>query len=400
MATIVSAGSGRIENLLQKLPFPDFHRIRTHSSNDSVASHPQSHRLFRRYLVRHAPTVYDPPKPPEHRILQPENRIDLMSMLETSGLTMSYGSRRGIQDVSLQIESGEIFGFLGPNGAGKSTTIRILMGLLRASAGHAHIFGLDCWKKGSVIRRDTGYVAGDVRLYPWLTLNRGLKILSQLHGRSLQSEGRQLAARFRLEPDLQVRQMSRGNRQKVALVLALAIRPRLLILDEPTSGLDPLMQDTLMVCLRELAAEGRTILFSSHTLSEVESLCDRIAMIRAGRIVEYDSLISLKAKAPRRIQIQLSPGQMAPADWPASVRVLWQPQHTTGQQATQQDLLSLPPGQLSQTCLLELRGSSGEFLSWAAGQRFADVSIGAPSLDILFRSCYAGDDEPRSGAVT
>lgn len=319
-----------------------------------------------------------------------------MSVLETKDLTMSYGSRRGIQNVSLQVESGQIFGFLGPNGAGKSTTIRILMGLLRASSGQARIFGLDCWHYGDRIRRDVGYVAGDVRLYPWLTLNRGLKIVSQIHGKCLQAEGQQLADRFRLEPDLPVRKMSRGNRQKVALVLALAIRPRLLILDEPTSGLDPLMQDTLMVCLRELAAEGRTVLFSSHTLSEVESLCDRVAMIRGGKIVEYDSLSSLKVKAPRRIQIQLSPGQQAPDCWPAGVQVLWQPPHSAAQQpsqASQHHLLSIPPGQLSQTCLLELTGGSGEFLQWVTAQGFADVSIGAPSLEILFRSCYAGETE-------
>jgi ABC-2 type transport system ATP-binding protein len=321
-----------------------------------------------------------------------------MSVIETSGLTMSYGARRGIQDVSLQIEAGEIFGFLGPNGAGKSTTIRILMGLLRASAGRACIFGMDCWKSGALIRRDVGYVAGDVRLYPWLTLNRGLKILSQIHGRSLQSEGRQLAERFRLEPDLSVRKMSRGNRQKVALVLALATRPWLLILDEPTSGLDPLIQDTLMVCLRDLAAEGRTILFSSHTLSEVESLCDRIAMIRGGRIVEYDSLTSLKARAPRRIQILLSPDQVPPAEWPDGVRVLWQPQQSGGQPSTQRDLLSIPPGLLSQTCLLEVTGQSSEFLKWIAGEEFADVTIGAPSLDILFRGCYADDEDENRDA--
>lgn len=315
-----------------------------------------------------------------------------MSVLETSGLTMSYGVRRGIQDVSLQIESGEIFGFLGPNGAGKSTTIRILMGLLKATSGQARIFGLDCWRDGAVIRREVGYVAGDVRLYPWLTLQRGLRILSQIHGRCLQSAGGRLAERFRLEPDLAVRKMSRGNRQKVALVLALAIQPRLLILDEPTSGLDPLMQDTLMLCLREAASEGRTILFSSHTLSEVESLCDRVAMIRGGRIVESDSLSVLKARAPRRIQIQLHQEQSVPGSWPEGVRVLWQPEQNAAVSTLRRDLLSIPLGLSSRTCLLELTGNSGQFLRWAAGQDFADVSIGAPSLEILFRSCYAGDD--------
>ena len=151
--------------------------------------------------------------------------------LRVRGLTINHGAIRALSNATFNIPKGSITAVIGANGAGKSTTIRILMGLLRASSGQARIFGLDCWHYGDRIRRDVGYVAGDVRLYPWLTLNRGLKIVSQIHGKCLQAEGQQLADRFRLEPDLPVRKMSRGNRQKVALVLALAIRPRLLILD-------------------------------------------------------------------------------------------------------------------------------------------------------------------------
>ena len=228
-----------------------------------------------------------------------------MSVIVVEDLCRTYGSRRGISDVNLTIHPGEIFGFLGPNGAGKSTTIRVLMGLLRATSGSARIFGKDCWSEGSTIRRDLGYVAGDVRLYSWLTTRRGLQVLSKIHGRDLMSIGLKLAERFRLEPDLVVRKMSRGNRQKVALVLALAHSPRLVILDEPTSGLDPLMQDTLMLCLRELASAGHTVMFSSHTLREVETLCDRIAIVRDGQIVEDSTLSALKAQAPRQIILTL-----------------------------------------------------------------------------------------------
>ena len=179
-----------------------------------------------------------------------------MSVVVTKELCRDYGSRRGISDVNLTINAGEIFGFLGPNGAGKSTAIRVLMGLLKAGHGTASIFGLDCWNAGPVIRSEVGYVAGDVRLYSWLTTRRALGMLSSIRGMDLHQNGLKLADRFRLEPDLAVRKMSRGNRQKVALVLALAHSPKLLVLDEPTSGLDPLMQDTLMLCLRELAADG------------------------------------------------------------------------------------------------------------------------------------------------
>ena len=194
-----------------------------------------------------------------------------MSVIVAKDLCRTYGSRRGISDVNLTINAGEIFGFLGPNGAGKSTAIRVLMGLLRASSGTARIFGKDCWREGSTIRRDIGYVAGDVRLYSWLTTRRGLRMISKIHGRDLLPNGLRLAERFRLEPDLVIRKMSRGNRQKVALVLALAHAPQLVILDEPTSGLDPLMQDTLMMCLRELAREGRTVMFSRFATARLES---------------------------------------------------------------------------------------------------------------------------------
>jgi len=160
-----------------------------------------------------------------------------MVAIEIQELTHTYGNRRGIDRVSLTVAEGRIFGFLGPNGAGKSTTIRILMGLLRASSGTARMLGRDCWSDGVRVRRKTGYVPGDVRLYAWLNLQRGLQILSKVHGRDVTASGMEYAERFRLEPQLHARRMSRGNRQKLALVLALAPRPDLLILDEPTSGL-------------------------------------------------------------------------------------------------------------------------------------------------------------------
>ena len=311
-----------------------------------------------------------------------------MSVIVAKDLCRTYGSRRGISDVNLTINAGEIFGFLGPNGAGKSTTIRVLMGLLRASSGTARIFGQDCWSDGSTIRRDVGYVAGDVRLYSWLTTRRGLSLISKIHGRDLLPNGLRLAERFRLEPDLVVRKMSRGNRQKLALVLALAHSPQLVILDEPTSGLDPLMQDTLMICLRELASDGRTVMFSSHTLSEVETLCDRIAIVRDGQIVEDSKLIDLKAQAPRQIVITLHEHQrVSDLKWPSGVDVKYEPSSSPEQYSSTIALL-VPPSLRDRTCVLELLGTSAPFVQWAAGQQFADVVIGSPALEVLFRRYY------------
>jgi ABC-2 type transport system ATP-binding protein len=315
-----------------------------------------------------------------------------MQVIETRQLCRSYGSRRGITDINLTISPGEIFGFLGPNGAGKSTTIRVLMGLLRAGSGEAQIFGRDCWSEGTEIRREVGYVAGDVRLYPWLTTRRALAMLSRIHGRSLNQKGFELAERFRLEPDLPVRKMSRGNRQKVALVLALAHEPKLVILDEPTSGLDPLMQDTLMSCLREMAANGRTVMFSSHTLSEVETLCDRIAIVRDGQIVEDSTVSRLKAQAPRQIVVTLHDGQdHRSLEWPDSVVVKSVPEPSP--QQTVAESTSEFGVNREQVCMLELIGSSVSFMSWAAAQGFADIMIGPPSLEVLFRKYYETSTE-------
>lgn len=294
-----------------------------------------------------------------------------MSILSTNHLSRSYGQRRGIQDICLQVGQGEIFGFLGPNGAGKSTTIRVLLGFLKASSGSSEILGQDCWKDSASIKQDVGYVPGDVRLYPWLTARRGFQLVSEIRSQDLRAAGMQLAERFQLEPDLSVRKMSRGNRQKVALVLALVHRPQLIILDEPTSGLDPLMQDTLAACLRELAAQGHTIFFSSHTLSEVEALCDRAAIIRDGRIVSDQTLAAMKSQAPRSVTLTFADEQSAAGTvLPEFVKL----QRRSGS-----------------TVNLLLKQNSVDFIRWAAEQPLVDVSIGLPNLESLFRGFYTED---------
>lgn len=294
-----------------------------------------------------------------------------MPVLSTIHLTRSYGNRRGIQDINLQVGQGEIFGFLGPNGAGKSTTIRLLLGFLKASSGRAEIFGRNCWTDSATIKQKVGYVPGDVRLYPWLTARRGFQLVSEIRAQDLRSAGLQLAERFQLEPDLPVRKMSRGNRQKVALVLALVHRPELIILDEPTSGLDPLMQDTLADCLRELAADGHTVFFSSHTLSEVEALCDRAAIVRDGRIVSDQTLTAMKSQAPRSATLTFSDELFAAnAVLPEFVKL----QQRSGR-----------------TVHLLLKQNSVDFVRWAAEQPLTDISIGLPNLETLFRGFYADD---------
>ncbi len=299
----------------------------------------------------------------------------MTAVIRTRDLLKSYGRRRGVVDVNLTIERGEIFGFLGPNGAGKSTTIRLLMGFLRASGGQAQILGRDCWTASSSIKRDVGYVAGDVRLYPWLTADRAFRIIGQIRRMDLMSPGHALCDRFRLEPELQVRRMSRGNRQKLALVMALVHQPQLVVLDEPTSGLDPLMQDLLAECLREMAADGRTVFFSSHTLSEVESLCDRVAIVREGTIVADDRLEHLKARAPRTAVVRFEPDKITADDlqWPAGVVV---------QRVFRSEYS------------VELAGSAVPLVRWLADKPVADVTISPPNLEALFRSYYREAKEP------
>ncbi|MBX3422090.1 MAG: ABC transporter ATP-binding protein [Pirellulaceae bacterium] len=290
-----------------------------------------------------------------------------MPIIETCHLGRYYGRRRGIEDVSLKIDEGQIFGFLGPNGAGKSTTLRILLGFLRPDTGTARIQGHDCWRSSPQIKHDVGYVPGDVRLYPWFTARRGLKIVGRIRQREVMQRGLELCDVFALEPDLPVRKMSRGNRQKLSLILALAHRPRVVVLDEPTSGLDPLMQANLMQQLRSCVNDGATVLFSSHTLSEVEEMCHRVAMIRQGRIVVDEPLASLKQRAPRSVQIVLAAGSSANISWPQGL-----------------DVRSIAEG----TVQAQWLGPSPEFFKWAASQPFVDLSISPPSLEALFHSYY------------
>jgi polyether ionophore transport system ATP-binding protein len=218
----------------------------------------------------------------------------MTAAIEIEGLVKSFGETRALDGLDLTVESGEVHGFLGPNGAGKTTTIRILLGLLRSDAGTARLLGDDPWTDPVRLHRRLAYVPGEVNLWPKLSGGEIIDLFSRLRGDVDISRRDELVERFELDPTVKARAYSKGNRQKVALVAALASDAELLILDEPTSGLDPLMESVFQECIREVEAEGRTVLLSSHILAEVEALCDRVTIIRSGRTVETGTLDELR----------------------------------------------------------------------------------------------------------
>jgi ABC-2 type transport system ATP-binding protein len=214
--------------------------------------------------------------------------------IQINGLVKEFGRFRALDGLDLTVRTGEVHGFLGPNGAGKSTTIRVLLGLLRATSGEARLLGGDPWRDATTLHRRLAYVPGDVNLWPQLTGGEVIDLLGRLRGDLDPVRRADLLERFELDPRKRARTYSKGNRQKVALVAALASRAELLVLDEPTSGLDPLMEEVFQDCIREARAEGRTVLLSSHILAEVESLCDRVSIIRSGRTVQTGTLDALR----------------------------------------------------------------------------------------------------------
>ena len=214
--------------------------------------------------------------------------------IETAGLVKTFGETRALDGLDLTVKTGEVHGFLGPNGAGKSTAIRVLLGLLRADTGHASVLGGDPWADAVGLHRRLAYVPGDVELWPNLTGGEVIDLVARLRGGVDRARRKQLVERFDLDPTKKSRTYSKGNRQKVAIVAALASDVELLILDEPTAGLDPLMEAVFQECILEEKARGRTVLLSSHILAQVEKLCDRISIIRLGQIVESGTLAELR----------------------------------------------------------------------------------------------------------
>ncbi|MEZ5140571.1 MAG: ABC transporter ATP-binding protein [Acidimicrobiales bacterium] len=225
--------------------------------------------------------------------------------VRTEGLTKRYGSTVALDHLDLEIEEGEVFGYLGPNGAGKSTTIALLLGLIRPTSGSAAIYGLDVARDAVALHRRLAYVPSESALWPSLTGEEAMHLLAELHGTVDEAYRDELVERFHLDPRKRIRAYSHGNRQKVLLVAAFASRADLLLLDEPTTGLDPLMEQVFRSCVHDAKARGQTVLLSSHILSEVEAVCDRVGMLRAARLIEVGRLGDLQGIGGQRVRAEL-----------------------------------------------------------------------------------------------
>lgn len=225
--------------------------------------------------------------------------------IEVRGLDKSFGRFQALDKLDLTVRTGQVAGFLGPNGSGKSTTIRVLLGLLRADSGSVRLLGGDPWREAVALHRRLAYVPGDVSLWPNLTGGQAIDLLGRLRGGLDTRRKQRFLERFELDPTKKARTYSKGNRQKVALVAALASTAELLILDEPTSGLDPLMEAVFTECVSEVKREGRTVLLSSHILSEVEKLCDTVTIVRRGRTVESGTLSDLRHLTRSRVRAEI-----------------------------------------------------------------------------------------------
>jgi ABC-2 type transport system ATP-binding protein len=238
------------------------------------------------------------------------------NVIEVSGLHKRFGRTKALDGLDLTVRAGEVHGFLGPNGSGKTTTIRILLGLLRADAGTARLLGGDPWRDATELHRRLAYVPGEVTLWPNLSGGEVIDLLGRLRGGNNRQRRAELLERFDLDPRKKGRAYSKGNRQKVGLVAALASDVELLVLDEPTSGLDPLMEEVFRQCIEEERRRGRTVLLSSHILAEVEALCDRVSIIRLGRTVETGTLADLRHLTRTSVSAELAGPPVGLAELP------------------------------------------------------------------------------------
>ncbi len=289
-------------------------------------------------------------------------------------LTYFYGKQRGVIDVTFTVTEGEIFGFLGPNGAGKTTTIRVLMGLMRPSGGSARVFGLDSWNDSTEVKRLVGLLPGEIRLYERMTGLEFLEFFASFRGNAARKRGLELAERLELELDRRIKHLSKGNRQKLAVVQALMHDTPLLIMDEPSSGLDPLMQTQLLDIFAEERERGKTLFLSSHVLPEVERIADRVAIIREGRLVAVESVARLKEARERTMELSLAASipddQIDGLD---GVRVI--SKSLDGLQIT-----------------LGVRGKLGPLLERLANLPVDDLVFGPPDLESVFLHYYSKDE--------
>jgi ABC-2 type transport system ATP-binding protein len=292
-----------------------------------------------------------------------------MNVIETDNLTKRYGHRVGIEDLSITIEEGSLYGFLGPNGSGKTTTIRLLLGFLKPSSGSAQILNSNAWRDSNRIKKEVGYLPGDLRLYPWLTLKKSARMIGLIRQDNLTDAFDELAEKFLLDPTVSVREMSKGMRQKLGLIIALAHRPKLLILDEPTTALDPLIQTILYDHLRSLAHDGHTIFFSSHTLSEVEHLCDNVAILREGKLIIQERMQQFRQRSHCVVTIQ----------WGSE---------SDAEQTVPPDCLQIRQRNGCQWIAV-LCGPTMDLVRWSATQPIEDLSFNTSDLNQVFQDIYS-----------
>jgi len=288
----------------------------------------------------------------------------------TQALSKRYGGTLALDRLDLTVAAGEVYGYLGPNGSGKTTTIRLLLGLHRPSGGRAELFGLDAWGDPVTAHRRLAYVAGEPFLWPALTSAETFEFLARLHGGTDVAYRDELVERFQLDTHKKIRALSKGNRQKVQLIAALATRADLLLLDEPTSGLDPLMEVAFRDCVKEAKERGQTVFLSSHILSEVEALCDRVGILREGKLVDEGTLAELRHLAVQTVEVTFA-GQAPELGPLPGVHV-----ESAGPNALR----------------LEVSGSVGPLIAALAKHPVATLSSREPSLEEIFLHHYDRSD--------
>ena len=287
--------------------------------------------------------------------------------IEVMGLRKSYGPSEVLRGLDFVVPTGKIVGFLGPNGAGKTTTLRILLGLVRPTAGAIRLWGQSIFPPQPDLRAETGYLPGETRFYPHLSGSRTLEFLAAARQRDCRSEIQRLASVFELDLSKPVRQYSSGMRRKLGLIQALMHCPKLVLLDEPTDNLDPLVRQTLFAELRRVVGQGRTVLFSSHTLGEVEELCDAVIILRAGEIVARESIDQFRQRAVRRVEVTWRLPKAGNDPWPVPLHLVSRDEHKL---------------------VFTWSDSVESLLRWLNEQSIADLAIGSPSLEELFLTFY------------
>lgn len=291
-----------------------------------------------------------------------------MKAIETKGLTKFYGRARGIENVDLKVEEGEIFGFIGPNGAGKSTTIRTLLGLIRKSGGEARVLGRDVWTEKEKILLETGYLPSEAAFYSGMRVNDVLEFSAKLRKKDCRAEAKRLAERLDLDLSRKVGELSLGNRKKVGIVAAMQHRPRLYVLDEPTSGLDPLIQREFFALLKERNAEGATAFLSSHVLSEIGRYCTRAGIVREGRLIREGAVDELAGSGLKRVTLH-GASELPKIDGIKDVK--------------------LTEGSAS----FLYSGRADELVRALAALSFDDVSLTDPDIEEVFMHYYGKDGE-------